>query len=71
MSGSGERRPRRPRASSRWQLIQSTYWKKECKKGLNEERVEKEIITDEESFFKKSKNVSEKSDYLSSFDDSK
>ena len=23
----------------------SSYWKKECKKGLNEERVEKEIIT--------------------------
>ena len=35
----------------------SSYWKKECKKGLNEERVEKEIITEEESFFKKYNNI--------------
>jgi len=49
----------------------SSYWKKECKKGLNEERVEKEIITDEESFFKKYKDISEKSDYSSSFDEIK
>lgn len=49
----------------------SSYWKKECKKGLNEERVEKEIIREEESFFKKYNNISEKSNYLTSFDEIK
>ena len=52
-------------------ILLSSYWKKECKKGLNEERVEKEIITDEESFFKKYKDISEKSNYSSSFDEIK